>query len=196
MNASVYTEGGAREGEGMTNEGVIVGGSSFSIPRNEKIGAATTTSSPAWTWPAAQYQLQRVVACVPDVWWWECWEACPTAWAERTPPSMRSMATKQAARNGDRSVRIMMTWKMECYCSDRLHIFSSIISLLAPQLIRARAKNLPFPKYAVFHLRPNIFRIPRELQEASSPWNAPLTSFFTHDTTWSTRKIPRNTRPN
>jgi len=47
MNASVYTEGGAREGEGMTNEGVIVGDSSFSIPRKEKIGAATTTSSPA-----------------------------------------------------------------------------------------------------------------------------------------------------
>jgi hypothetical protein len=47
MNASAYTEGGAREEEGMTNEGVIVGGSSFSIPRNEKIGVATTTSSPA-----------------------------------------------------------------------------------------------------------------------------------------------------
>jgi hypothetical protein len=47
MNASVYTEGGAREGEGMTNAGVTVVGSSFSIPRKEKIGEATTTSSPA-----------------------------------------------------------------------------------------------------------------------------------------------------
>jgi hypothetical protein len=47
MNASVYTEGGAREGEGITNEGVIFDGSSFSIPRKEKIGAATTTSSAA-----------------------------------------------------------------------------------------------------------------------------------------------------
>jgi hypothetical protein len=46
MNASVYTEGGAREGEGMTNKGVIVGGSSLSIARKEKIGAATTTNSP------------------------------------------------------------------------------------------------------------------------------------------------------
>jgi len=45
MNASVYTEGGAREGEGMRNKNVIVGGSSFSIPRKEKIGAATSTSS-------------------------------------------------------------------------------------------------------------------------------------------------------
>ena len=47
MNASIYTEGGAREGEGMTNEGVIVVGSSFSIPRKDKIGAVTTTSSTA-----------------------------------------------------------------------------------------------------------------------------------------------------
>ena len=141
MNASVYTEGGAREGEGMKNEGVIVGGSSFSIPRKEKIGAATTTSSPVWTWPAAQYQLQRVVACVPDVWCWECWETCPTAWAERTPPSMRSMVTKQPARNGDRSVRIMITWKMGCYSSDLLPTFSRIISLLAPQLRRAGGKS-------------------------------------------------------
>jgi hypothetical protein len=29
----------------MKNEGVIVGGSSFSIPRKEKIGAVATTSS-------------------------------------------------------------------------------------------------------------------------------------------------------
>jgi len=47
MDASVYTEGGAREGEGMRNRGVRVGGSSFSIPRKEKMGAATSTSSPA-----------------------------------------------------------------------------------------------------------------------------------------------------
>ena len=47
MNASVYTEGGAREGERMTNKGVTVVGSSFSIPRKEKIGAVATTSSAA-----------------------------------------------------------------------------------------------------------------------------------------------------
>jgi len=47
MNASVYTEGGAREGEGMTNAGMTVVGSSFSIPRNAKIGAVATTSSAA-----------------------------------------------------------------------------------------------------------------------------------------------------
>jgi hypothetical protein len=40
-----YTEGGAREGEEMTNEGVTVGGSSSSIPRKNKIGAVTTTRS-------------------------------------------------------------------------------------------------------------------------------------------------------
>jgi hypothetical protein len=40
-----YTEGGAREGEEMTNERMTVVSSSFSIPRNEKIGAATTTRS-------------------------------------------------------------------------------------------------------------------------------------------------------
>jgi len=47
MDTSVYTEGGAREEEGMMNEGVIVAGFSCSIPRKDKIGGATTTSSPA-----------------------------------------------------------------------------------------------------------------------------------------------------
>jgi hypothetical protein len=46
-NGLVYTEGGAREEEGMANEGVIVVGFSSSIPRKDEIGTATTTNSPA-----------------------------------------------------------------------------------------------------------------------------------------------------
>ena len=72
---------------------------------------------------------------------------------------------------------------MESYCSDPLHIFSSIISFIGTIIDWERAKNLPFPKYAVFHLRPDIFRIHGGIQEARPLGMSLLTHLFIHDAT-------------
>ena len=168
----------------MTNTGVTVEGSSSSIPRKDNNGAATTTRSPVWTCPAAQYQLQSVVACVADECWWVCWEACPTAWTERTPPSMRSMATKQAAINGDRSVRIKISEKSRIVGTLSNH-FQAFYHMRAHQK-KMRVDKLPGLNHVMWHLNSDVYRICHG-DSICSGWSIHF-SLFIDDETWSISK--------